>query len=96
MITCPEIQTYLDYCREYPDEVPKRIHQAIENIILPTLERDDVFFDEKTYRECLEYVERYYYPLFPYQKFIYAFFFMYHDDQVLFRDRKSTRLNSSH
>ena len=85
MITCPEIQTYLDYCRDYPDEVPKRIHQAIENIILPTLERDDVIFDEKTYRECLEYVERYYYPLFPYQKFIYAFFFMYHDDQVLFR-----------
>ncbi|PKM75927.1 MAG: terminase [Firmicutes bacterium HGW-Firmicutes-15] len=85
MIHCAEIQTYLDYCRDYPNEVPKRIHQAIENVILPTLERDDVFFDENTYRECLKYVERYYYPLFPYQKFIYAFFFMYFEGQVLFR-----------
>ena len=47
---------------------------------MPTLARNDVFFDEKTYQNCLKYCENNYYPLFPYQKFIYAFVFMYEDN----------------
>ena len=43
-----------------------------------------IFFNIKTYYACIEYVERYYYPLFPYQKFIYAFFFTYENDKVVF------------
>ncbi len=85
MITCPEIDTYLEYCREHPDEVPKRIHRLIENIIKPTLTRTDIFFDIETYYACLTYVEKYFYPLFPYQKFMYAFVFMYdQQDNVVF------------
>lgn len=84
MINCPEIDAYLDFCHTHPDQVPNRIHRLIENIIKPTLLRTDVFFDVDTYYACIEYVERYYYPLFPYQKFIYAFFFMYENDKVVF------------
>ena len=51
---------------------------------MPTLKRDDVFFDEKTYQNCLKYCEKHYYPLFPYQKFVYAFVFMYKDNMPLF------------
>lgn len=85
MITCPEIEAYIQYCREYPDKVPKRIHQLIANVIKPSLSRDDVFFDYETYKTFVEYTERYYYPLMPYQKFITSFIFMYVNDQVLFR-----------
>lgn len=50
----------------------------------PTLKRNDVFFDEKTYRNCLQYCKTNYYELFPFQKFIYAFAFMYVDDIPVF------------
>ena len=42
------------------------------------------FFDEKTYRDCLQYCETNFYELFPFQKFIYAFAFMYKDDIPIF------------
>lgn len=42
------------------------------------------FFDEKTYKNCLKYCEKHYYKLFPYQKFIYAFAFMYKEDIPIF------------
>lgn len=51
---------------------------------MPTLRRNDVFFDEKTYQNCLKYCEKHYYKLFPYQKLIYAFAFMYKDDIPIF------------
>ena len=52
---------------------------------MPTLARNDVFFDKKTYQNCLKYCESNYYKLFPYQKFIYAFVFMYVDNIPLFK-----------
>ncbi|MEG0368140.1 MAG: terminase TerL endonuclease subunit [Coprobacillus sp.] len=57
----------------------------MENVVLPTLKRNDVFFDEETYYKCIDYCERRFYDLFPYQKFIYAFVFMYVDDIPLFK-----------
>ena len=48
------------------------------------MRRNDVFFDEKTYQNCIRYCEKNYYPLFPYQKFIYAFAFMYKGDIPIF------------
>ena len=42
------------------------------------------FFDEKTYKNCIKYCEKHYYKLFPYQKFIYAFAFMYKEDIPIF------------
>lgn len=84
MVIVKEIQDYLDYVKEHPERINRERKLLIENIVLPTLARDDVFFDEKTYRSCLAYCEANYYPLFPYQKFIYAFAFMYKDDQPLF------------
>ena len=42
------------------------------------------FFDEETFHKCIKYCETNYYPLFPYQKFIYAFVFMYVNDSPLF------------
>ena len=36
-----------------------------------------MFFDEATFQKCIRYLEVNYYPLFPYQKFILAFVFMY-------------------
>ena len=84
MINCKEINDYLEYCKNNPDKINKKRKQLIKNIVMPTLKRDDVFFDEKTYYKCLKYCENNFYPLFPYQKFVYAFVFMYKDDFPIF------------
>ncbi len=84
VIICNEINDYIDYCRDHPDKINEDRKLLIENIVKPTLERSDVFFDEETYHNCLAYCEKNYYPLFLYQRFIYAFVFMYVDDTPLF------------
>lgn len=84
MIVCKEISEYLRYAEDNPKKINKERSLLIKNIVLPTLRRNDVFFDEKTYQNCLKYCEKHYYKLFPYQKFIYAFAFMYKDDIPIF------------
>ncbi|WP_373124893.1 terminase large subunit domain-containing protein [Blautia producta] len=83
-IIVKEIEEYLEYVKAHPKWINKKRRLLIKNIVLPTLERDDVFFDKKTYYNCIKYCEANYYPLFPYQKFIYAFVFMYKDDIPIF------------
>lgn len=85
MICCKEINEYLDYYNKCPNCFNNERKLLIENIVKPTLERTDIFFDEEIYYKCIRFVERWYYPLFPYQKFLYAFVFMYKDDIPLFR-----------
>ena len=77
MITCKEIDDYLAYCKEHPKWINRDRKLLIRNIVKPTLKRKDVFFDEATFHKCIRYLEANYYPLFPYQKFVLAFVFMY-------------------
>ena len=84
MVICKEIDYYLKYAEEHPNWINKKRKLLFENIVKPLMKRDDVFFDEKTYRNCIKYCESNYYKLFPFQKFIYAFAFMYKDDIPIF------------
>lgn len=84
MIVCKEIAEYLRFVEDNPKKINKERSLLIKNIVLPTLRRNDVFFDEKTYKNCIKYCEKHYYKLFPYQKFIYAFAFMYKEDIPIF------------
>ncbi len=89
MICCKEIDEYIKFVEENPDETDDEIKLLIKNIIKPTLSRDDVFFDEETFHNAVKYCEKWYYKLFPYQKFAYALFFMYdknNTDIVIFPD----------
>ena len=87
MIICDHMQRdcgISQICRKQSEEINRERELLIENIVKPTMRRNDVFFDEKTYQNCLIYCEKHYYKLFPYQKFIYAFAFMYKDDIPIF------------
>ncbi len=89
MIYCEEIDNYIKFVENNPNETDDEIKLLIKNIVKPTLSRDDVFFDADKYYKCIKYCEKWYYKLFPYQKFIYAFVFMYEDknrDVVIFPD----------
>ncbi len=81
-IYCKEIEEYIEFVKNNPNEVDEDIKLLIENIVKPTLSRDDVFFDEETFYNCIKFCEKWFYPLFPYQKFIYAFVFMYEKDNL--------------
>ena len=50
MVICKEIDYYLKYAEEHPKWINKKRKLLIENIVKPTLKRNDVFFDEKTYQ----------------------------------------------
>lgn len=84
MIIVKEINEYIEYTEKYPEKINKKRQLLIKNIVKPLLERDDVFFDAETFDNCIKYCEANYYPLFPYQKFIYAFVFMYVNDIPLY------------
>lgn len=84
MIVCKEVAEYLRYAEEHPEWINVERKLLIKNIVLPLLRQNDVFFDEKMYRNCLKYCEKHYYKLFPYQKFIYAFVFMYKNEIPVF------------
>lgn len=86
MICCQEINEYLDYYERCPNVFNYERKLLIENIVKPTLIRDDIFFDEEMFHKCLKFCETWFYDLFPYQKFVTAFIFMYDkDDMPLFR-----------
>ena len=84
MIICKEINDYIEYANQHSKWINNDRKLLIKNIVKPLLKRKDVLFDEDTYRKCLAFCEKNYYPLFPFQKFIYAFVFMYNDDRPIF------------
>ena len=84
MITCREVDEYIRYCEEHPAWINEDRRLLIRNVVKPTMARDDIFFNEKMYRNCVRYCEINYYPLFPYQKFIFAFVFMFKGGEPLF------------
>ena len=84
MVICKEIDDYLNYAKAHPKWINKKRKLLIENIVKPLLKQNDVFFDEETYRNCLQYCKTNFYELFPFQKFIYALVFMYKDDIPVF------------
>ena len=85
MICCKEIDDYIEYYNKSPNVFNKERKLLIENIVKPLLKQDDIFFDKETYYNCITFCEKWYYKLYPYQKFIYAFVFMYKDDIPVFR-----------
>lgn len=56
----------------------------IENVVL---EHPGVWFNEKEIDECVRFIEKWYFKLEPFQKFLLAFVFLYHDNGDTVFDR---------
>ncbi len=85
MIYCKEIYDYIDYYENNKELFNEERILLMENIVKPTLKRNDIVFDAKEYYNCLKFCELWFYPFYPYQKFVTAFLFMYKNDDVVFR-----------
>ena len=47
--------------------------------------RDDIYFDNEMIEDCIKFIEKWYFPLRDFQKFIIAFIFLYYkEDRALF------------
>lgn len=77
MICCNEIEEYIQKYEKCKNIFNNERALLFENIIKPLLKREDVIFDEETYYKCITFCEKWFYKLLDYQKFIYAFVFMY-------------------
>ena len=77
MIYCKEIDEYIKFVEENPNETDDEIKLLINNIVKPTLSRDDVFFDEDKYYKCIRYCEKWYYKLFPIKVFSHCYFVVF-------------------
>ncbi len=84
MIQCREIDEYMAYCQKHKEWINKKRWLLLKNVVEPLMKSEDIFFDEDNYRNCLTFIEKNYYTLFPYEKFIAAFIFMYKDDLPVF------------
>ena len=77
MIICDDVYDYLDYYETHPGEFNRERKLLIRNIIKPLLKSDEVYFDKEKYDNFIKFAERNYYSFFPYQKFVFAFVFVY-------------------
>ena len=77
MVYCKEIEDYIKYVEENPEETDIEIKLLVKNVVKPTLERDDIFFDNNMFKNFITFTEKWFYKLYPYQKFLSAFVFMY-------------------
>lgn len=79
------------YIKEYRDgniKLNKERIQLIEYLEKHVLNRDDIYFDEKQIDQAIRYMEKWFFPLEPYQKFITAFLFLkYKETDRLFYRR---------
>ena len=48
MIICQEIAEYLRYVEDNPKRINRERRLLIDNIVMPIMRRNDVFFDEKS------------------------------------------------
>lgn len=77
MIICKYVDEYIEYAENHKEWINKERWLLIENVVKPIMQRNDVYFDYDQIENCIRYCEVNYYPLFPYQKFIYSFVFLY-------------------
>lgn len=81
----PEVIDYIEYCKNNPHKVSPEVHLLIKNVVLPLFEQENLVFNEKMYRDCINYCEKWYVKLFPFQRFLYYFIFIFDGDDPYFK-----------
>ena len=88
MITHKYVDEYIDLYRKGKIKLNKERIQLIDYLEKYVLNRKDLYFDEKQIDQCVKYIEKWFFPLLPFQKFITAFLFLkYKETDRLFYRR---------
>lgn len=84
MIIPNVVADYIASYREGEIKLNKERIALIEQLEETIFPRSDLYFDEDMIDKCIRFIERWYFKLQPFQKFIIAFFFLYKEDGVRF------------
>lgn len=89
------IQRYVDaYIEDYNtgrielNQERIELFEYLEREIVPRLESGEIYFNEKQIDDCVGYIERWFFPLEPFQKFLIPFIFLYFKKNNLIVYRK--------
>lgn len=88
MITHKYVEEYIELYRKGKIKLNKERIQLIDYLEKYILNRKDLYFDEKQIDQCVKYIEKWFFPLLPFQKFIIAFLFLkYKETERIFYRR---------
>lgn len=76
MIRNKHVDAYIQMWRDGKIYLNKERIQLINYLENNILQRDDVYFDEQTIENCIKYIEKWYFPTQPFQRFIIPFIFL--------------------
>ena len=81
MISNKYVDEYINQWREGKIVLNKEREQLIEYLQNTVLVKNNVYFDEDKIEKCIKFINKWYFPVQPFQKFIIAFIFLM-DDEV--------------
>ncbi|MBA1352691.1 terminase large subunit [Staphylococcus cohnii] len=81
MISNKYVDEYINQWREGKIVLNKERKQLIKYLQNTILVKDNVFFDENKIDKCIKFIDKWYFPVQPFQKFIIAFIFLM-DEEV--------------
>ncbi|MGS0667682.1 terminase TerL endonuclease subunit [Staphylococcus arlettae] len=81
MISNQYVDEYINQWREGKIVLNKEREQLIDYLQNTVLVKDNVYFDEDKIDKCIKFIDKWYFPVQPFQKFIIAFIFLM-DEEV--------------
>lgn len=81
MISNKYVDEYINQWREGKIVLNKEREQLVDYLQNTVLVKDNVYFDEDKIDKCIKFIDKWYFPVQPFQKFIIAFIFLM-DEEV--------------
>ncbi|EJS54406.1 hypothetical protein IC9_01739 [Bacillus toyonensis] len=78
MIKQKYVEEYIELYRSGKVKFNKERELLIEYLERYVLNRDDLYFDDEMIEDCINFGEKWYFPLQPFQKFLIAFVFLFY------------------
>ncbi len=78
MIRQKYVEEYIELYRSGKVKFNKERELLINYLEKYVLNRDDLYFDDEMIQDCINFGEKWYFPLQPFQKFLIAFVFLYY------------------
>lgn len=75
-----EVNGYIDLYRNGDIRLNNDRKLLIDLLEKDVFPRDDLYFDDDLISKCIRFIERWYFELMPFQKFIISFFFLYTEE----------------
>lgn len=76
MITQKYVEEYINMWKRGDILLNKDREDLIKYLKKDVLTREDVYFDEEMIENCIKFIEKWYFPTLPFQRFIIAFIFL--------------------